>query len=119
MLVNRMQAKIRRHRRIRKKIRGTSACPRLCVTKSALHLTVQIIDDEAGKTLLGLSTHSPQLRSKVKRGNREGAKVLGALMAEKAKALKIEKVTFDRGGSLYHGRIREFAEAAREAGLKF
>lgn len=112
-------ARKRRHQRIRKKIFGTKERPRFCVTKSLKHLTVQLIDDITGQTLLGLSTCSKELRDKVKRGNKEGAKVLGHLIADKAKVLKIEQVVFDRGGCIYHGRIRELAEVVRKSGLKF
>lgn len=80
---------------------------------------VQLIDDTQGKTLLGLATSSPEFRKKIKGGNKEGAKLLGQVVAEKAKALRIERVIFDRGGNLFHGRIRELAEAARAGGLKF
>ncbi len=79
----------------------------------------QLIDDEAGKTLIGLSTSSAQVRDQIKRGNREGSSALGRAIAERAKAQKIEEVVFDRGGHIYHGRIKSLAEAAREVGLKF
>lgn len=111
-------ARKRRHKSIRKKIFGTAERPRLCVNKSLNHLVVQIVDDVKGHTLVGVSTSSPELRSQTKRGNKNGAKLLGKLVAEKAKAKKIEKVVFDRGGHIYHGRVRAVAEAAREAGLQ-
>lgn len=107
----------RRHRRIRKKVIGTPERPRLCVQRSLNHLAVQLIDDSAGRTLLGLSTYSKEFRDKVKRGNVEGAKILGRALAEQAKSQKIQSVVFDRGGCRYHGRIRALADAAREAGL--
>ena len=119
MLMNRQVARKRRHQRIRKKIAGTAHVPRLCVVKSLKHLTAQLVDDSVGKTLAGISTYSPALREKVKRGNREAARLLGQLIAEKAKELKVERVVFDRAGCLFHGRVRAVAEAAREAGLKF
>ena len=119
MSFNRQNARKRRHRRIRKKLSGTAERPRLCVRKSLNHLTAQIIDDVNGRTLVGLSTHSTELRKQVKSGNVEGAKVLGKIVAEKAKANKIDSVIFDRGGHLYHGRIQALAEAVREAGLQF
>ncbi len=119
MAFNRQKARQRRHKRIRKKMAGSAECPRFCVTKSLNHLTVQLIDDDSGRTLVGLSTTSAALRDQVKRGNKEGAQVLGKMVAEKAKAAKIERVIFDRGGSIYHGRVRMLADAAREAGLKF
>jgi len=117
--MNRQQARQRRHRRIRKKVVGTAERPRLCVIKSAKHISAQIIDDLAGKTLLGISSYSKGIKEQIRSGNREGAKVLGRLLAEQAKKKKIESVVFDRGGYIYHGRIRELADAAREAGLKF
>lgn len=119
MLSVKDQARRRRHQRIRKKVSGTKECPRLCVTKSLRHLSVQFIDDEQGRTVLGLSTSSKELRGKVNGGNKRAAKTIGELIAQKAKALQITRVVFDRGGSLYHGRIHELAEAARQAGLKF
>lgn len=119
MAYQRDKARKRRHRRIRKKLSGTPERPRLCVTKSLKHLTAQLIDDRAGRTLVGLSTYSKEVKTQTKTGNREGAKVLGRLIAEKAKQQKIETVVFDRGGYIFHGRIRELAEAAREGGLKF
>jgi large subunit ribosomal protein L18 len=119
MFMKRQEARKRRHIRIRKKMFGTAERPRFCVYKSHNHLMVQIVDDVKGETLLGLSTNSSELRSQIKRGNVSGAKVLGKLVAEQAKAKKIENVVFDRGGYIYHGRVRALAEAAREAGLKF
>lgn len=119
MLINRQKARMKRHNRIRKKVFGTAERPRFCVYKSLNHIEVQLIDDVLGQTLLGISTNSPELRNKVKRGNVGGAKALGKLVALKAGVKKIENVVFDRGGYIYHGRIRAVAEAAREAGLKF
>lgn len=116
--MERHKARIRRHSRVRKKISGTAERPRLCVYKSLHHLTAQLIDDDAGKTLVGLSTFSQELRESVKSGNKEGAKRLGELIAQKAKALKINQAVFDRGGCRYHGRIQTVADAARAAGLK-
>jgi large subunit ribosomal protein L18 len=119
MSFERQKARERRHRRVRKKIFGTAQRPRFCVYKSLKHLSVQIIDDAKGATLLGLSTNSSDLRSQGKRGNVDGAKALGKLVAERAKAKNIENVVFDRGGYIYHGCIRALAEAAREEGIKF
>lgn len=119
MTSERHKAKDRRHRRIRKKIFGTAKRPRFCVTKSLNHMYVQLIDDENGKTLVGLSTKSAELRDKIKGGNREGSSALGHAIGERAKVQKISEVVFDRGGHIYHGRIKSLAEAAREAGLKF
>lgn len=119
MAYQRDKARKRRHRRLRKKITGTAERPRLCVTKSLKHISAQIINDQTGQTILGLATYSKELKGQVKMGNREGAKILGRLIAEKAKQKNIESVVFDRGGYIFHGRIRELAEAAREGGLKF
>jgi len=105
----------RRKKRIRKKIFGTPSCPRLRVTKTLNHIYAQIIDDTQGRTLV--STSSVQL--KIKGGNTESAKQVGAILAQKALALSIPCVAFDRGGYLYHGRIKALADSAREAGLKF
>lgn len=112
-----------RRRRIRKKIFGTSAKPRLSVTRSLNHLYAQFIDDLQGKTLLGISTRSNEVSGALKdqrdRGNVKGAGVLGKIAAGKALEKKITEVVFDRGGFLYHGRVKAFAEGAREGGLKF
>lgn len=106
-----------RKERIRKKIAGTSDRPRLSVFRSLQHLYVQLIDDQAGKTLLGLSTQSDGFEKKG--GHVKGAKAFGLLFAKKAREKKIQKVVFDRGGFLYHGRVQAFAEGAREGGLEF
>lgn len=119
MKASRERARLRRHQRIRKKILGTNQRPRLCIHKSLQHLTAQLIDDTSGKTLIGLSTFSKELRGKIKRGNREGAKILGQTIGQKIKAMNVAQVIFDRGGYIYHGRIHEFAEGVRKAGLKF
>ena len=114
--MNRSKTDLRhaRHRRIRARIRGTSKRPRLSVHRSLKALRVQLIDDEAGKTLVAAST----LEAKAK-FTKDGAKKLGALLAEKAKDKKITTVVFDRSGYKYHGRIKELADAAREGGLRF
>lgn len=109
----------RRHMRIRKHMSGTPDRPRLVVYRSLRHISAQVIDDTAGHTLLSVSSNDPALRGKVKGGNIEGAKAIGKVVAEKAKAAKINEVVFDRGGYLYHGRVKALADAAREAGLKF
>jgi large subunit ribosomal protein L18 len=119
MAIDKKKARIKRHRRIRKSISGTAARPRLCINKSLKHMEGQLIDDVAGKTLLGLSTSSKEVKGRVKSGNKVGARILGEILAEKALALKISAVVFDRGGFLYHGCVQEFAESAREKGLKF
>jgi len=109
-----------RHRRIRKVVRGGVERPRLSVFRSLKHIYVQLIDDSQGKTLLALGSRSPEFREKVKSGgNIAAAKFLGELVGQKAKAMGIERVVFDRGGYQYHGRVQALAESARAAGLKF
>lgn len=105
--------------RIRKKVSGTAMRPRLCVTFTNQHIYAQAIDDENGKTLVGISTLNKDLREDKLAANRTGASALGKLIGEKAKDAGIESVVFDRHGRRYHGRIQEFADAARAAGLKF
>ena len=107
----------RRHLRVRRKVSGTAERPRLCVFRSNSNIYVQVIDDVAGNTLVSASTLDKE--AKTKHANKEAAKEVGALIAKKAKAKKIETVVFDRGGYIYHGIIKELAEAAREGGLKF
>ena len=107
----------RRHLRVRRKISGTAERPRLCVYRSNTNLYVQIIDDVAGNTLVAASTLDKEI--KTKHSNKEAAKELGTLIAKKAADKKIETVVFDRGGYIYHGVVKELAEAAREGGLKF
>jgi large subunit ribosomal protein L18 len=110
----------RRHARIRKKIFGTGERPRLSVYRSLNHIYVQIIDDSKGKTLVAASTREGELKSeKGHKGNAVIAKKVGELIAQKARGKGINKVVFDRGGYLYHGRVKALAEAAREAGLEF
>jgi large subunit ribosomal protein L18 len=115
----RRNGRIIRHRRVRKKIHGTAARPRLAVYRSNKHLTLQLIDDEAGCTLVSASTNEASVRGEGAGGTVEAATRLGTLVAERAKAAGIEKVVFDRGGYRYHGRIAAVATAAREAGLEF
>ncbi|RKY04953.1 50S ribosomal protein L18 [Candidatus Poribacteria bacterium] len=113
-------ARIRRHKRVRKKVSGTPERPRLCVFRSLRHIYAQIIDDEHGVTLAAASTLSPEIRDKIKTGgNIEAAKLVGQLIAKKALEKGIKKVVFDRGGYKYHGRVKALADAAREAGLEF
>ena len=107
----------RRHLRVRKKISGTSERPRLCVYRSNSNLYAQIIDDVAGKTLVSCSTLDKDIKEK--HANKVAAKEVGAMIAKKAKAKKITTVVFDRGGYIYHGVVKELAEAARESGLDF
>lgn len=111
------EARIRRHRRVRKKVLGTAERPRLAVFRSNRHITAQVIDDRTGVTLAAASTHEADLRSGS--SNVESASKVGALVAERAKAAGVEQVVFDRGGFLYHGRIAALADAARDAGLEF
>lgn len=113
---SRSAVRVRKHERVRAKISGTPECPRLVVFRSNKHIEAQIIDDVKGVTLV--STSSVQLKLE-NGGNVEAAKVVGAKVAELAKAKKISKVVFDRGGYIYHGRVAALAEAAREGGLKF
>jgi large subunit ribosomal protein L18 len=115
----RREGRIRRHRRVRKKIHGTATRPRLAVYRSNKHLSVQLIDDEAGHTLAAVSTVEGDLRSNGGGGSVEAATRVGTLIAERAKAAGITTVVFDRGGFAYHGRIAAVAAAAREAGLEF
>ena len=110
----------RKHVRVRKKISGTSECPRLCVYRSNAHIYAQIIDDVAQTTLASASTLDKEIKGSVSVGsNIEAAKAVGKLIAERAAAKDIKVVVFDRGGYLYHGRVQALAEAAREAGLEF
>ena len=115
-----VERRLRRHRRIRKKIFGTSERPRLCVYKSLKHIYAQLIDDESQRIITGVSTLTPGVREHIKNGgNREAAKLVGKMVAERALALGIKKVVFDRNGFKYHGRIKALAESAREGGLIF
>ena len=111
---------VRRHRRVRGKISGTAARPRMCVTRSNNNVYVQIIDDVAHKTLLGASTLGAEFKATGKKsGTVEGAAALGEIIGKKAIEAGITEIVFDRGGHLYHGRVKAVADAAREAGLKF
>ena len=112
--------RIRRHKRIRRKISGHPACPRLCVYRGLAGLTAQLIDDINQKTLISLSTQDKEFKKKVPYGgNVQAAKLLGAIFAERVKNKKIKKVVFDRAGFLFHGRIKAFAQYCREQGLEF
>ena len=114
---NRKLERERRHRRVRRKLSGTAECPRLCVYRSNSNLYVQVIDDVAGTTLAQASTLDKEV--KTKHANKEAAKEVGALIAKRASEKKIKEVVFDRGGYIYHGVVKELAEAAREGGLTF
>ena len=107
------------HERIRKKLLGTSGRPRLNVYRSLNHIYVQVIDDLEGKTLVSASSAEGKKESRTTGGNLAAAKSVGKAIAERAKLKGIEQVVFDRGGYIYHGRIKALADAAREAGLKF
>ena len=107
----------RRHKRVRTKVSGTAERPRLCVFRSNSNLYVQVIDDVAGNTLVSASTLDKEV--KTKHANKEAAKEVGTLIAKKALEKNITEVVFDRGGYIYHGVVKELAEAAREGGLKF
>jgi large subunit ribosomal protein L18 len=112
------QGRIRRHRRVRKKVRGTTERPRLAVFRSNKHISAQVIDDLTGRTVAAASTVEVDLRTGAT-GNTDAATKVGQLIAEWAKAAGVDKVVFDRGGFLYHGRVAALAAAAREAGLEF
>ena len=115
--IDRKATRERRHLRVRKKISGTAECPRLCVYRSNTNLYAQIIDDVAGVTIVSASTLDKAI--KTKHANKEAAKEVGTLIAKKAIEKNIKAVVFDRGGYIYHGVVKELAEAAREAGLEF
>jgi large subunit ribosomal protein L18 len=117
---NKNEIRLRKHIRVRKKIEGTPEQPRLNVFRSLKHIYAQIIDDSTGKTLVAASTLDEALKGKLGvGGNKEAAKEVGKLIAQKAVDKGIKQVVFDRGGYIYHGRVKELAEGAREAGLDF
>ena len=116
--VSRNEMRVERHKRIRKDLSGTTDRPRLNVFRSNANITAQIIDDEKGVTLVSASTLEKDLKI-TNGGNVEAAKLIGAEIAKRAKKAKITKVVFDRGGYLYHGRVKALADAARENGLEF
>ena len=112
--------RLQRHKRVRRKITGTTQRPRLCVFRSSNNIYAQIIDDTNRVTLVSASSLEAEVKGAVSHtGNKEAAKMVGQLVAKKAIEKGITEVVFDRGGYLYHGRIQELAESAREAGLKF
>lgn len=119
--VSRADARKRRQKRVRKRVMGTSERPRLCVFRSSRHIYAQIIDDEVAATLIDVSSLSKDIRSQIqgKGGSKEGAAIVGELIAKKALDKGIKKVVFDRNGFLYHGRVQMLAESAREHGLEF
>ena len=114
---DRKMERTRRHLRVRTKISGTAERPRLCVYRSNTNLYVQIIDDVAGKTLVSCSTLDKDIKEK--HANKVAAKEVGTLIAKRAEKINIKDIVFDRGGYIYHGVVKEVAEAAREGGLNF
>ena len=115
--IDRKAEKQRRHARVRRKISGTAECPRLAVCKTNKNIIAQIIDDSKGETLVYVSTLDKAI--KTKHANIEAAKEVGTLIAKKATEKNIKKVVFDRGGYIYHGVVKELADAARNGGLEF
>ncbi|NLN64997.1 MAG: 50S ribosomal protein L18 [Clostridiaceae bacterium] len=119
-LQDKNKIRLRKHARVRKKISGTAERPRLCVFRSAKHIYAQVIDDATGKTLTAASTLDEAVKGKLSyTGNKGAAHEVGKLIGTKAIEQGIKQVVFDRGGYLYHGRVKELADGAREAGLEF
>lgn len=117
---NRKAKRERVHRRLRKKLRGTADRPRLSIHFSGKHVYAQVVDDDAGRTLVAASTAERELGGKGKlAANRANAEKIGKTIAERLRSKKVESVVFDRGGFLYHGKVKALADAAREGGLKF
>ena len=117
---SRNDRRLARHKRVRKDLHGTPERPRLCVFRSNKNISVQVIDDVNGVTLAAASTLDKELKGQIEYGgNKEAAKKVGEAIAKRALEKGIETVAFDRGGFLYHGRVKELADGAREAGLKF
>ena len=118
--VSRNDKRVKRHERVRKNLFGTPERPRLCVYRSNKNISAQVIDDVNGVTLVSASSLDKELKGEVGYGgNKEAAKKVGEALAKRALAKGIEEVCFDRGGFLFHGRVKELADGAREAGLKF
>jgi len=117
--LDRIQRLLRRHRRIRKKVSGTAERPRLFVRRTNGHLFACLIDDEAGRTLLSMTTDSREMAEAVSGSKSDKAAFLGARLAERAKEIGISRVVFDRGGHPFHGRVKALAEKVREGGLVF
>ena len=119
--VSSAEARLRRKKRVRKKIKGTPEKPRLCVFRSIRHIYAQIIDDTTGRTLVEVSSISKDLGPEIEKkgGNRQGAALVGTAIADRALRKGIKKVVFDRNGFLYHGRVKALANVAREHGLEF
>ena len=117
---SRSEQRVNRHVRVRKKVYGTAERPRLNVFRSEMHMYAQLINDDLGVTIAAASTIDKELKGQIKLGsNKEAAKAVGELIAKRAIEKGIKDVVFDRGGYIYHGRVRELAEAAREAGFNF
>lgn len=116
---DKLRLRSKRHRRVRAKVSGTAERPRLNVFRSVNHIYAQVIDDDAGRTLAAASSLDASLRNGKKGGNADGAKEVGALIAQRAIEAGISRVVFDRGGFQYHGRVKSLADAAREGGLEF
>ncbi|MCY3764635.1 MAG: 50S ribosomal protein L18 [Gemmatimonadetes bacterium] len=117
--VQKANLRLRRRLRIRKKIRGTAGRPRLAVSRSLNHIEVQLIDDTTGRSLLGLSSNSREIRDTLSGNKSQKGREVGRALAAKALEAGIKTVVFDRGGRLYHGRIKALADGAREGGLLF
>ncbi|KUK56113.1 MAG: 50S ribosomal protein L18 [Atribacteria bacterium 34_128] len=118
--IDKRLARNKRHKRVRKNISGSSERPRLCIFRSLKHIYAQVIDDRKGITLVSLSTLNPEIKRKEKyQGNIKAAKMLGSLLAKKLEEKGIKKVVFDRGGYLYHGRVKAVAESTRKGKVVF
>jgi large subunit ribosomal protein L18 len=118
--IDRRVARLRRHRRVRKHVVGTSERPRLNVFRSLRHIYAQVVDDSQGHTLVAASTIDPEVRTQLQGLTKtEQARVVGKVLAERALSQGVKKVVFDRGGYLYHGRVKALADAARESGIEF
>ena len=119
-LIEKVAARQRRQTRVRRRVRGSDARPRLCVFRSGKHIYAQVISDQTGRTLAAASTLSPVLKGQLTRsGNRDAAKQVGTMIARVCQERGIRAVVFDRNGFLFHGRLKALADAAREAGLEF
>jgi large subunit ribosomal protein L18 len=118
-MATRRDRRLRRHLRVRRKIAGTAERPRLVVFRSLRNIEGQLVDDVKGVTLVGLSTVSAALREQAEGNKTDLSRQAGKLLAERAKEQGITRVVFDRGGYIYHGRVKAFAEGAREGGLEF
>ena len=117
-IIDKDARRLRIHARIRDRVRGTEQRPRLAVFRSLKHIYAQVIDDRSGKTVVSASSHEKSIGIK-SGGNLAGAKEIGKIVAQRAQEKGVKKVVFDRGGYLYHGRVKALADAAREAGLEF